>query len=119
MRAFLLGALVCLVALPTKSAPNSGKISGTVLDSKGIPQLGASVLITSDLFSGGSTLQMLTNDRGKFSLVLPSGAYSIKVTLAGFLPVMEEHIFVSDGHTTFLQVVLGSVFSSLEKLQRQ
>jgi hypothetical protein len=41
------------------------------------------------------------------------------VTLAGFLPAIEQHIQVTDQRTTLLEVVLGSVFSSLEKLRQQ
>jgi hypothetical protein len=32
---------------------------------------------------------------------------------------MEEHILVNDERTTLLEIVLGSIFSSLERLQRQ
>jgi hypothetical protein len=40
------------------------------------------------------------------------------VTLAGFLPAIEQHIQISGDHTTLLEIVMGSVFSSLEKLRR-
>lgn len=120
IRASTLGVLLCLMALPAVCAPNSGKISGVVLDSSGTPQLGATVFVTADRLMSAAPLELLTNDRGRFSTTtLPSGTYSIKVTLAGFLPVIEEHIQVNDEHTTLLEIVLGSVFSSLEKLQRQ
>src|SRR5580700_2898216 len=120
MRFILFGALLCLSALPAWSAPNSGKISGVVLDSAGTPQMGATISVTSDQLFKLSPVELLTNDRGRFSTsLLPSGTYSIKVTLAGFLPVIEDHIQVNDEHTTVLEIVLGSVFSSLEKLRRQ
>lgn len=45
--------------------------------------------------------------------------YSIKVTLAGFLPAIQQHIQVNDQQTTLLEIVLGSVLSSFEKLRRQ
>ena len=120
IRLILFGALLCLSALPAWSAPNSGKISGVVLDSAGTPQMGATISVTSDQLFKLSPVELLTNDRGRFSTsLLPSGTYSIKVTLAGFLPVIEDHILVNDEHTTVLEIVLGSVFSSLEKLRRQ
>jgi hypothetical protein len=120
IRLFLLGVFLSLLALPAWSAPNSGKISGVVLDSTGTPQMGATISVTSDQLFKLSTFELLTNDRGRFSTsLLPSGTYSIKVTLAGFLPVFEDHILVNDEHTTVLEIVLGSVFSSLEKLRRQ
>ncbi len=120
IRLSVLGLLLCLLALPVLAAPNSGKISGVVLDSAGTPQMGATIFVTSDQLFKLSSIELLTNDRGRFSTeLLPSGTYSIKVTLAGFLPVIEEHVRVNDEHTTLLQIVLGSVFSSLEKLRRQ
>src|ERR1700726_2106795 len=121
MRLSGVGVLLCLLlAMPAMAAPNSGKISGVVLDSAGTPQMGATIFVTSDQLFKLSSIELLTNDRGRFSTeLLPSGTYSIKVTLAGFLPVIEEHVRVNDEHTTLLQIVLGSVFSSLEKLRRQ
>jgi hypothetical protein len=40
------------------------------------------------------------------------------VTLAGFLPSIEQNVLVNDQHVTLLQIVLGSVFSSFDKLRR-
>jgi hypothetical protein len=120
MRLSVFGVLLCLLATPVMAAPNSGRISGVVLDVTGTPQMGATIVVTSDQLLRLSSIDLLTNDRGRFSTdLLPSGTYSIKVTLAGFLPVIEQHIQVNDEHTTLLEIVLGSVFSSLEKLRRQ
>jgi hypothetical protein len=120
MRLSVFGVFLFLLAMPAMAAPNSGKISGVVLDSSGTPQMGATIFVTSDQLLKLSSVELLTNDRGRFSTdLLPSGTYSIKVTLAGFLPVIEQHIQVNDEHTTLLEIVLGSVFSSLEKLRRQ
>ena len=120
IRSSIFGVLLCLFPLSAIGAPNSGKISGVVLDSSGTPQMGATIFVSSDQLLGSSAVELLTNDRGRFSTaLLPSGTYSIKVTLAGFLPVMEEHILVNDERTTLLEIVLGSIFSSLERLQRQ
>jgi hypothetical protein len=115
-----LGCLLCAYPSPLTASPNSGKISGVVLDPSGTAQMGASVVITSERVFTDSQLELLTNDRGRFSTsTLPSGSYSLKVTLAGFLPAIEQHIQVSDQQTTVLEVVLGSVFSSFEKLRQQ
>jgi len=102
------------------AAPNSGKITGVVLDGAGTPQMGATVIITSAQLLSSASFELLTNDRGRFSAEsLPSGTYSIKVTLAGFLPVVEPDIQVNDQHTTLLEIVLGTVFTSFDKLRRQ
>jgi hypothetical protein len=114
-----LGCLLCAYT-PLSAAPNSGKISGVVIDPTGTAQMGASVVITAERVFGDSQLELLTNGRGRFSTSsLPAGPYSIKVTLAGFLPAIEQHVEVTDQQTTLLEVVLGSVFSSFEKLRQQ
>jgi Carboxypeptidase regulatory-like domain len=124
IRAMGLGILLCLglCAIPARlaAAPNSGKITGLVVDSAGTPQMGASVVVTADQLVSNLSFQLLTNDRGRFSTVtLPAGIYSVKVTLAGFLPAIEQDVQVSNQHTTLLEIVLGSVFTSFEKLRRQ
>jgi len=109
-----------VLAIPLAGAPDGGKISGLVVDTGGTPQMGATVNIFSEQLVGLAPIELLTNDRGRFSTtLLPTGTYSIRVTLAGFLPAMEQHIQVNDQRTTLLEVALGSVFSSFEKLRRQ
>lgn len=120
-------SFACLVGAPLAAAPRAngvvgsvGKISGVVVDPAGTPQMGATVLISSESLLEDSTFQILTNDRGRFSTdSLPAGLYSLKVTLAGFLPTIQQHIKVDAQHATLLQIVLGSVLSSLEQLRRQ
>jgi Carboxypeptidase regulatory-like domain len=113
---FALG--VCSSAL--QASPSSGKITGVVMDAMGTPQMGATVIVSSAQLLNFASLELLTNDRGRFSTTaLPSGIYSIKVTLAGFLPVVEPDIQVNDQHTTLLEIVLGTVFTSFDKLRRQ
>jgi hypothetical protein len=114
------GCCVGLLALPLAAAPKGGRISGVVVDPGGTPQMGATVLVSSEQLLSPSAIQLLTNDRGHFSTAgLPAGPYSVKVTLAGFLPAMEQHVEVNDQRITLLEIVLGSVFSSLERLRRQ
>lgn len=115
-----LGCVVCLLALPMAAAPNgASKISGVVVDPAGTPQMGATILVSSEQLGGGSPVELRTNDRGRFSTAaLPAGLYSIRVTLAGYLPAIEQHVEVNTEHATLLQIVLGTVFSSFEKLRR-
>jgi hypothetical protein len=120
IRALAAGWLLCVCALPLAAAPNSGKITGVVVDPGGTPQLGATVTISSEQIANSLPVELLTNDRGRFStMALPAGTYSIRVTLAGFLPAMQQHIQVSSDHSTLLEIVLGSIFSSFERLRRQ
>ena len=124
IRAMGLGVVLCLVlcavSAPLAAAPNSGKITGVVIDSAGTPQMGATVVVTADRLVSDISFQLLTNDRGRFSTAtLPAGLYSVKVTLAGFLPAIAQDIQVSNQRTISLEIVLGSVFTSFEKLRRQ
>lgn len=82
--------------------------------------MGATVIISSEkLFSSGP-LELLTNDGGRFAAAtLVPGLYSVKVTLAGFMPSIEKHIQVTGERTTVLEIVLGSALSSFDKLRRQ
>jgi len=115
-----LGIFVCACAFPLAAAPNAGKISGVVVDPGGTPQMGATVLVSSDQLPQFSSIELLTNDRGRFSTsTIPTGFYSIKVTLAGFLPAVQQHVQVTNQHSTLLEVAMGSVFSSIENLRRQ
>ncbi len=119
LRAPFLIFLGCALA-PACFAQHEGKISGVVLDAKGTPQMGATVLVASERALNPRSLNLLTNARGRFSTTtIPPGPYTVKVSLAGFLPAMEQHIRVSDAHVTLLQVVLGSVFTSFGELRRQ
>jgi hypothetical protein len=124
IRAVGLGMILCLswcvLSTAVMAAQGSGKITGLVVDSTGTPQMGATVVISSNQLLNNMAFQLLTNDRGRFSsATMPAGIYSVKVTLAGFLPAVEQDIQVRDEHTTLLEIVLGSVFTSLEKLRRQ
>ena len=115
-----LGWLVCAFASPLAAAPHSGAISGVVVDGTGTPQMGAAVLISSEKIAATVPLRLLTNDLGHFSTPsLPAGMYTIHVTLAGFLPAVEQHVRVTEEQATLLEIVVDSVFSSLEKLRRQ
>lgn len=113
------------IAIPATGAPlpNTGKISGIVRDASGVPQMGATVVISSEQLSLLPALdarpqQLLTNDHGKFTTAsLPAGDYSVKVTLAGYIPSVEQHIRVSDQQTTLLDVVMGSLFPTFDRMR--
>ena len=90
-----------------------GTIVGVVSSGNGIAQMGATVL----LFNSADRLikRVTTNERGAFGFdTLPSGLYSIRVTLASFLPAMRDNIRVLPGVRSFLAINLASVLSSIE-----
>jgi len=96
-----------------------GSISGIVRDPTGIPQLGASVEVLAEAPGNLLSHQFLTNTQGGFRADnLPPGFYTVRVTLAGFLPALEKHIQISSNLTTVVRVQLESLFASLEQLRR-
>ncbi len=99
-----------LAATPDKL---SGSIVGFVSDTAGIPQMGATVL----LFNRSERLvnKTLTNDKGAFGFdSLVPDLYSIRVTLASFVPAMKAGIAIQPGARSFLSINLASVLSSIE-----
>ena len=110
--------LACLPGVSSAaSAPSaatlSGKILGLVTDGGGVPQMGAAVtlLTQQDKFFD----RALTDERGAFSFDgLAAGAYSVRVSLASFLPVSKSGIVVQPGLRTLLNVSLAGLFSSIQ-----
>ena len=118
---------VCLTAPPVgaqqsraKSNPGaSGIISGVVKDSSGVPQLGATVELLAEAPGVIVTRQLLTNTQGLFKAEnLHPGLYTVRVTLAGFLPAFEKHIEITSNLTTVVRIELESLYASIEQLRR-
>jgi len=123
----ILGALVLtalvssFVAQPAAAQAKlvPGKLAGVVRDSKGTPQLGASVELISEAAGLAATRGFLTNTQGVFSGdKLAPGFYSVRVTLAGFLPTLEKHVRITSNLTTLVHIDLESMFASLDQLRR-
>jgi Carboxypeptidase regulatory-like domain len=114
---------VCAGAPPAAAQSShkssAGSISGVVRDPGGIPQLGATVEVLSETPGVLLSHQLLTNAGGLFRAEnLPPGLYTVRVTLAGFLPALEKHIQISSSLTTVVRVQMESLFSSIEQLRR-
>lgn len=115
----LLG-LSALAASPLMAESRAGRISGVVLDDSGVPQMGATVVIVNRSLAAVDAMQLLTNGRGRFvSGDLPAGAYSVRVTLAGFLPTLRPDVLVNSRQTTNVQIQMGSIFTGLSDLHRK
>jgi hypothetical protein len=114
----LCGLLFC--AWGTASAQNGyGLITGIVRDPAGIGQMGATVVLTTEQLGDQVSTRLLTDRNGSFSLGnLRPGLYSVKASLAGFLPALQEHVRISPNLTTVIHIELGSVFSSLGALRQ-
>ncbi|MDP9340385.1 MAG: carboxypeptidase-like regulatory domain-containing protein, partial [Acidobacteriota bacterium] len=114
------------VAATSKSSAASnatsgpGKLAGVVLDGSGTPQMGASVELMAEASGLTAARELLTNTQGIFrGEKLAPGLYTVRVTLAGFLPTLEKHVRINPNITTVVRVQLESMFASLEQLRRQ
>lgn len=118
--AFGVAVLIALLSATAASGQTaSGRLAGVVLDVGGKPQMGATVWIAAQGPSGAETLRARTNQAGRFFLdKLPVGAYTIRVTLAGFLPILSRNVVVSANATTVLKLELDSVFSAVAQMRR-
>ncbi len=95
------------------SLPVTGNLLGLVVDGTGTPQLGASV----QLFNKYERLiaKTLTAGDGRFAFAgLPADFYSVRVSLASFLPAAREKIAVKPGLDSVLQIHLATLFSNVE-----
>jgi Carboxypeptidase regulatory-like domain len=124
----LLGTLVFIAASASfgtsatmaQSKLVSGKLAGVVRDLRGTPQMGASVEVFAEAPGAASSLDYLTNTQGIFrGDKLSPGLYTIRVTLAGFLPTLQQHVRINPNLTTMVRIEMESMFASLEQLRRQ
>ncbi len=106
-------ALLGPAAAAAPPARLTGSIVGFVSDAGGVAQMGATVL----LYSRYDRLlqRTLTNEQGAFGFdALAPDVYSLRVTLASFVPALKQHIVVQPGVRSFLAINLASVLSSIE-----
>ena len=124
----ILGALVltatCLSLTANTSRPQarlaSGRLTGVVRDATGTPQMGATVEVVPEIVGATARLGFLTNTQGIFrGDRVPPGLYTLRVTLAGFLPTLQQHVRISSHLTTVVRVELESMLASLDQLRRQ
>jgi len=122
MGALVLAAAFSLVgANPAVAQLKSvqGVLSGVVRDTAGTPQLGASVQVIPESGASAAAIGFLTNTQGIFrGEKLAPGFYTVRVTLAGFLPTLEKHVRVTANLTTLVRIQMESMFASLEQLRR-
>lgn len=91
----------------------SGAISGMVFNSAGAPQMGATVILFTK--QDRQFLKVLTDSRGAFQfLSLLPDVYSVKVSMATFVPALRKNILVQPGMRSVLSVNLNTLFSSIQ-----
>jgi len=108
--------LACLAAAgPLSGAVSvrlSGAIAGSVTNGEGVPQMGALVMLFDQ--QDGLSQKMFTDEKGGFVFagLLPD-IYSIRVTLASFVPAIKNNILIQPGMRSVLNVSLAALFSSI------
>jgi len=108
--------LACLAAAgPACGAVSvslSGAIAGSVTNAEGVPQMGALVMLFNQ--QDGLSQKAFTDEKGSFVFagLLPD-IYSIRVTLASFVPAIKHNIMVQPGMRSVLNVSLAALFSSI------
>jgi len=98
---------------PFLSTTLSGQILGEVRNSTGVAQMGAAV----GLYNRYDELvrRALSNQDGKFVFdSLAPDVYSIRVSLASFVPALRRNISVLAGSENLLRIQLASVLSTIE-----
>jgi len=113
--ALLFAGVACLCprwAGAVEAVPLSGAIAGIVRGTAGIPQMGATVI----LYNRQQRLigKVLTDNHGEFRLLgLVPAPYSVKISLASFVPATKE-ILVQPGIRSVLNVSLSTLFSTIQ-----
>jgi hypothetical protein len=91
----------------------SGDLRGDVRNTSGVAQMGASVFLYNRY--DGLVRQTLTSENGVFIFAgLAPDVYSIGVSLASFVPVMQRNIAVTPGSDQLLKVNLSGLYSTVE-----
>jgi hypothetical protein len=104
---------VCELNAQEPAFPVTGSLLGTVVDSAGIPQMGASV----ELLNKYQKLlgKTMTAADGRFAFhSLSADNYSIHVSLDSFLPAARNQVAVKVGFDSILEVRLATLLSSVE-----
>lgn len=93
-------------------------ISGTVRDSHGVPQIGATVeLLRSD---SSVIATVFTDEHGRFQLShLFPGTYSLKATGTLFLPTLRENLQVFEHTRTAVNLTLSTLVEAFQWLPAQ
>src|SRR5438046_8108335 len=82
--------------------------------------MGASVEVFAESPGAVPSLGYFTNTQGicRGDKLLP-GLYTVRVTLAGFLPTLQQHVRINANLTTMVRIEMESMFATLEQLRKQ
>lgn len=96
---------------PQQKPSGKGSLSGTVLDEKGLPITGASVIVP------GTTLGTTTDLDGKYVLShIPSGTTTIQISFMSYETLQIKDVKITVGKATPLDVVLKEATQHLSEV---
>jgi hypothetical protein len=91
----------------------SGAIAGLVTDASGRPKMGAAVTLydRQERYAG----RVVTNEQGEFKFAgLFPDLYTVKITLAAFIPALRNGILVQPGTRSLLAINLNTLYSTIQ-----
>jgi hypothetical protein len=115
----LVSGLLLPCLKPSESvAAGYGSLAGVVSDNKGVPLMGATVMILGPTAfvteASSQTERMVTDAHGRFTVAhLIPGWYSLKVSSATRLPAMRNGVHVEAGETVVATFVLTDTFAPI------
>jgi hypothetical protein len=95
------------------SLPVTGNLLGSVVDGSGVPQMGATVQLLNKYERLLATTMTAPDGRFAFAALQPD-FYSVRVSLASFLPAARDKIAVRPGLDSVLKIHLATLFSNVE-----
>jgi len=102
------GNSIVLYPLPVPQKP--GRISGKIVDSKGVPLSGASVKIL------GTKQSMQSGNDGGYSLTVDPGTYNVEVSFISYQSQRVTGVVVKAGESTALTLALKESENTLEQV---
>src|SRR2546427_12466127 len=107
--------LLLAIVAPVHAQTPSGEISGTVVDSSGLPVPGVTVTLTNRATNVVSVVQ--TNEVGLYVIsALPPGTYDLKAELTGFRTVERKGVVVQVGSASRISFAMevGTLSETVE-----
>jgi len=103
----------CLLAFGPAVAwtQTAGRLAGTIRDPAGSLVPGAAVTATGDML--GTSRTVVSDDQGRYELLLPPDHYLVQVTRAGFEPWRAEVDVSGDGATLDAALAVGQLVEQL------
>jgi hypothetical protein len=107
---FLIGGFLCGFEANLLAA-NAGGLAGIVKDSRGAPLAGVAVTLLHGQFNPRVVQTVTTDGSGRFEMRgLVPGLYSLKASLATYLPFIQSQIGVVSGRIADLNLILENLY---------